>query len=462
MKSLRTLSITLPVGAMAAAIWLTVPTHRAHGYELLGGELDQTQRDFRVHNNFTDPDANGNQTPDPNFPGYQGAVMAIWKGCVEWQSRLHGDGNGDPTQVGGLGSGGANFDPTFQGERSGGPGGLNANVHSQISGCDGGVLAFTETPIEDGWRIRYYECWDWNDGPGNVGLDFDLQGVAAHEYGHALGLSHSSVQAATMFPSISPASLGERSIHADDMAGVQAIYGLETNGKPRIEAISIAGGVMEITGKRFSDTNNQVWFTEAATNGNGAPVKVTGLTSNGNHITVTIPSAAGPGDVLVRKNGTENRHLSNAWPSDLQDDPVCSDPQNYCIAAPNSTGAGMTISWLGSTSVSQQDFFFFASSGPPQVNGIFFYGPEQLQNPFGDGFLCVGAGSQGTFRLPIVSTDVAGDVVMEADWSSPPIGSGPGRWNAGDVWNAQFWYRDPAAGGAGFNLTDGLEITLCP
>jgi hypothetical protein len=33
---------------------------------------------------------------------------------------------------------------------------------------------------------------------------------------------------------------------------------------------------------------------------------------------------------------------------------------------------------------------------------------------------------------------------------------------AGSTWNFQFWYRNPAAGGAGFNLSDGLSIRFCP
>jgi hypothetical protein len=34
--------------------------------------------------------------------------------------------------------------------------------------------------------------------------------------------------------------------------------------------------------------------------------------------------------------------------------------------------------------------------------------------------------------------------------------------NAGDTVNFQFWFRDPAAGGAAFNLSDALEVNWCP
>jgi hypothetical protein len=32
----------------------------------------------------------------------------------------------------------------------------------------------------------------------------------------------------------------------------------------------------------------------------------------------------------------------------------------------------------------------------------------------------------------------------------------------GTTWYFQLWYQDPAAGGAGFNLSDGLSVTFCP
>ena len=31
----------------------------------------------------------------------------------------------------------------------------------------------------------------------------------------------------------------------------------------------------------------------------------------------------------------------------------------------------------------------------------------------------------------------------------------------GEVRYAQYWYRNPAGGGAGFNLSDGLRIPFC-
>jgi hypothetical protein len=309
-------NLILPVVALSAAAILLTPG-TSDGYSLIGGSLSQTQRDFRTYNNFADSATNNNQTADANFPGHQGAVMAIWKGSIEWGSELHGNGDGDPHQAFGLGSGGANFDPSMQGEATG-TGSSNDNTHSPLSGGSGGVLAYTETPISNGWRIRYYESWTWADGPGSSipGSQIDLQGVACHEYGHALGLGHSTVNGAVMYPSISGTGVVTRSIENDDIAGIKAIYGTAAGSKPHIGGFTVTGNTLTVTGSGFDSSGNQVWFTQANAGGNGTPIKVTGLSSNGTTITASIPGSAGPGDIQVRRNSTAHSGLSNAFPYD--------------------------------------------------------------------------------------------------------------------------------------------------
>ena len=322
---MRIKNLLLPSLALGGAALLLGPAPVSEGYSLIGDSLGQSQRDFRIYNNFSKAITNDNVTPDDNFPGHQGAVMAIWKGCIEWGSELHGSGNGDPTQTGGLGSGGANFDPSFQG-RASSVGSSGNNIHSQISGGSGGVLAYAEGGFSGSWRIRYYETWDWDDGPATPAFSQqDLQGVACHEYGHALGLGHSSVSGTTMWPSATGTGAAQRSIEADDIAGVKAIYGSASSTKPRIHSIDVSGNTLTIHGEDYSTTGNQVWFTNASVTSSGTDpfVKVTGVgsTGGGTQITVNIPGNAGPGDVLVRKNSSSNSGLSNAWPFDPAGNP---------------------------------------------------------------------------------------------------------------------------------------------
>jgi hypothetical protein len=316
-------SLVLPSLCLGGAALLFAPLRPSAAFTKIGGSLGEGQRDVRVFDNFLDSNANNNVTPTTQFPGFLGAELAVWKGVVEWGAKLHGDGTGDPLSGNLLGNGAANFDAFWAGMASG-IGTTNNNIVSSLADCGGGgTLAFTETPISDGWRIRYCDEWNWDDGPGTIGSRWDIQGVMSHEYGHALGLGHSATGTATMAPSGSPGQTSLRSIEADDIAGVQCVYGVAGGTKPMITATAANTMTNTITiyGMNFGATGNEVWFTnEAVTSTSVDPiVRVTSVSSSmsGTVISITIPAAAGPGDVLVNISGTGGATLSNAFPTDL-------------------------------------------------------------------------------------------------------------------------------------------------
>jgi hypothetical protein len=119
-----------------------------------------------------------------------------------------------------------------------------------------------------------------------------------------------------MLPSIIGNGVPSRSIEADDIAGVQAIYGVKAANKPTITNVvkNQTTGQVTITGTNFAASGIEVWWT-AKTNGNGVPPKNLSVVSanGGTQIVVTPPAAAGPGDVLVKNPGTAGSVLSNAW-----------------------------------------------------------------------------------------------------------------------------------------------------
>jgi len=53
---------------------------------------------------------------------------------------------------------------------------------------------------------------------------FYIEDIAAHEFGHALGMGHSAVAGATMYPSTSSCNANNRSLDADDIAGIVSLY----------------------------------------------------------------------------------------------------------------------------------------------------------------------------------------------------------------------------------------------
>jgi len=124
---------------------------------------------------------------------------------------------------------------------------------------------------------------------------------------------------------------------------------------------------------------------------------------------------------------------------------------NYCLANPNSTGGAATISALGSASIGANDLVLRAECVPDQPF-VFFHGGAQVQIPFGHGLLCAAGGI-----TRILPPGFATGQVAERAVDLPGIGiTAPG------VRNFQCWFRDPAAGGSGFNLSDGFEITFVP
>jgi hypothetical protein len=128
----------------------------------------------------------------------------------------------------------------------------------------------------------------------------------------------------------------------------------------------------------------------------------------------------------------------------------------YCTANPNSSGSPAILYAHGSRSTLFNDLTLVAGDLPASQNGIFFYGAGQGQSPFGNGFLCVLAGSAGIYRLPVQQADAGGKMILELDTS------GSSTLQVGSTWNFQTWFRDPAAGGSAFNTSDAVSITLLP
>ena len=54
--------------------------------------------------------------------------------------------------------------------------------------------------------------------------EYDIDGIMTHEVGHVIGIGHSSVSGATMYPSISACNTSARSLAADDIAARDDLY----------------------------------------------------------------------------------------------------------------------------------------------------------------------------------------------------------------------------------------------
>ena len=70
---------------------------------------------------------------------------------------------------------------------------------------------------------------------------FYIEDIAAHEFGHALGMGHSAVQGATMYPSTSSCNANNRSLDADDIAGILFLYPARTGAPGQIRNVRVVG-----------------------------------------------------------------------------------------------------------------------------------------------------------------------------------------------------------------------------
>lgn len=111
------------------------------------------------------------------------------------------------------------------------------NFRDPERACKGSCLAATFTGFfqqrNDG-SYRIFDAdivtntrYDWTSEDENDGCsgEFFIEGVQVHEVGHGLGLGHTDVSGATMFPSVSSCNNGPATIEQDDADGIDALYG---------------------------------------------------------------------------------------------------------------------------------------------------------------------------------------------------------------------------------------------
>ncbi len=118
----------------------------------------------------------------------------------------------------------------------------------------GGVLAHAFFPsppnpesIAGDTHFDDAELWEIGDGLG--GAAFDLTWVAVHEFGHALGVGHSSDPNAVMYPFVSPTTVFA-GLAQDDINGICSLYNCATAVPEPGTFLLIGTGILGIAGLR--------------------------------------------------------------------------------------------------------------------------------------------------------------------------------------------------------------------
>ncbi|KAK7367948.1 hypothetical protein VNO80_09968 [Phaseolus coccineus] len=110
--------------------------------------------------------------------------------------------------------------------------GFYSGDHGDGEPFDGvlGTLAHAFSPTNGMFHLDEEEDWvaTGDVTEASVSNAVDLESVAVHEIGHLLGLGHSSIEEAIMYPTIS-AKTRKVELAQDDIEGIQVLYGSNPN-----------------------------------------------------------------------------------------------------------------------------------------------------------------------------------------------------------------------------------------
>jgi len=85
---------------------------------------------------------------------------------------------------------------------------------------EGGAYYIDDADIYTNQRFNYTSSRETDGCSG----EYDIDGIMVHEVGHVIGLGHSNVSGATMYPSVSSCNFNNRTLEADDIAGKNVLY----------------------------------------------------------------------------------------------------------------------------------------------------------------------------------------------------------------------------------------------
>lgn len=374
------------------------------------------------------------------YSGATGSLIHAW----------YGDGQGDNfgRSVAGLGdldndgtcdiAVGAPYDDNIY-KRSG-----SARV---FSGATGSILIFAingeSANAKFGWSLDSVDDLNADNVPDLLVGAPEHSSSAITECGavYAISGSDGSVihRSLGTFENGYPDRLGRTisSIGDINLDGVEDYLTGASNARHPDASTGLYGYALAISGSSGSGLSNRIWSESSSYNNNGRLV-------------------AGLGDVDLDGipdyiSCTSNRLIVYAGNPFLG--------ESYCAVNGNTNGTVAIIGATGTSSIAANDLNLQVSGAVPNQFGIFYYGTGRTQIAFGYGWRCAGA---PTRRLDVLNTDASGNAQYLLD-NTNNSGVPPALQIAEETtFNFQFWYRDPAAGGPAFNLSNAAEITFYP
>ncbi|HYO78076.1 MAG TPA: matrixin family metalloprotease [Thermoanaerobaculia bacterium] len=107
---------------------------------------------------------------------------------------------------------------------------LNTNGSVCTSSCLAATLTGYYTSLTGDDRIYDADVYTnqshqyYSSGETGCSGEYDINSIMVHEVGHVIGIGHSNVAGATMYPSISACNTAPRTLAADDIAARDDLY----------------------------------------------------------------------------------------------------------------------------------------------------------------------------------------------------------------------------------------------
>ncbi|HET8773857.1 MAG TPA: matrixin family metalloprotease [Thermoanaerobaculia bacterium] len=107
---------------------------------------------------------------------------------------------------------------------------LNTNGALCTGSCLAATLTGYYTTLTGDDRINDADVYTntsvalYSSREAGCSAEYDIDGIMAHEVGHVIGIGHSNVSGATMYPSVSACNTGNRTLATDDINAKNDLY----------------------------------------------------------------------------------------------------------------------------------------------------------------------------------------------------------------------------------------------
>jgi len=198
-----------------------------------------------------------------------------------------------------------------------------------------------------------YTFFTGTSGCGGSGYGVYIEDVATHELGHALGLLHSDVPTATMYPGYPACSIDKRWLDPDDIAAIQSLYpGTTSNTAPSVTISAPSGGTS------FASTTS-ISFSGSASDAQDGNISgklvwtsnLVGTIGSGGSFSTTLPA----GSHIVTASVVDSGGLKASKQISITVTASTNTAPAVTISTPTATSFpyGASISFAGSASDTQ-------------------------------------------------------------------------------------------------------------